>query len=449
MSEKIKTKAGIRKTKTNLLSPRNLLFLFAAFTFTVSTYLAFTQAPFPTPFKAKVFLSKDWWQYPIEQNAFTRLPVITSSISDVFVLPDGKNIWIVGDNGLILHSSDGGKNWQQQSIGAATATQSIDQKQTSDNSSWSFFKQAHAADKIDKTKTQAKTLAKNNEQKRPTRSTIKKRQLDKLKKDSKKPTASSNSNLSPTPPAPPTPALEESNSKLKSSNTPDPSTNLNAVHFSDALNGWVVGDRGTILHTVDGGNSWATQTSGSSRSLNSVQFLDKGLRGWAVGNGTILHTADGGKSWAAQTSGASSWLTSVQFLDKGLRGWTVGNGGTILHTADGGKSWAAQTSGASSWLTSVQFLDKGLRGWAVGDEGTILHTVDGGKSWAAQTSESSSNLESVQFLDKGLRGWAVGREGTILHTVDGGKSWAAQTSGSSSRLRSVQFLDKGLRGWVV
>lgn len=31
---------------------------------------------------------------------------------------------------------------------------------------------------------------------------------------------------------------------------------LEGVYFTDASNGWSVGDNGTIMHTTDGGNNW-------------------------------------------------------------------------------------------------------------------------------------------------------------------------------------------------
>jgi photosystem II stability/assembly factor-like uncharacterized protein len=69
------------------------------------------------------------------------------------------------------------------------------------------------------------------------------------------------------------------------------------VYFADANNGWISGgnnDNGIVLHTADGGNSWTTQYTGAATSLMSVYFTDADT-GWAVGNlGTIIHTTTGG-----------------------------------------------------------------------------------------------------------------------------------------------------------
>jgi photosystem II stability/assembly factor-like uncharacterized protein len=157
------------------------------------------------------------------------------------------------------------------------------------------------------------------------------------------------------------------------------------------------------------------QTSGTTQRLYSVQFAADGQRGWVVGDkGTIRATRDGGETWQAQTSGTTQPLYSVQFAADGQRGWAVGDKGTIRATGDGGETWQAQTSGTTKTLASVRFAADGQRGWAVGGEGTILTTRNGGETWRMQTSGTTKALYSVQFAADGQRGWAVGYGGTIL-----------------------------------
>jgi len=55
-----------------------------------------------------------------------------------------------------------------------------------------------------------------------------------------------------------------------------------------------VGDKGAIIHTVDGGNNWNAQTSGTPSALYGVVFADTNT-GWSVGyGGTIVHTTSHG-----------------------------------------------------------------------------------------------------------------------------------------------------------
>lgn len=55
-----------------------------------------------------------WWVSPIEFNSTLRLPVIEGNLNCIHSTPDGQKIWVAGDGGLILHSSDAGRTWVRQ-----------------------------------------------------------------------------------------------------------------------------------------------------------------------------------------------------------------------------------------------------------------------------------------------------------------------------------------------
>lgn len=80
----------------------------------------------------------------------------------------------------------------------------------------------------------------------------------------------------------------------QSSNSPARSANLVGVSFVDTLNGYIVGQNGVFLRTADGGNSWHLTPHPSEYFLHSVQFATPDL-GWMVGErGAILQTRNGG-----------------------------------------------------------------------------------------------------------------------------------------------------------
>jgi photosystem II stability/assembly factor-like uncharacterized protein len=113
--------------------------------------------------------------------------------------------------------------------------------------------------------------------------------------------------------------------------------------FADTLTGCVVGGddrdfRAVVLRTTDGGVSWtpATVPSGA-RFLRSAYFVSPD-EGWACGrSGTIIHTTDAGQTWASQTTGVDTTLFDIEFAD-GLRGMAAGNS-VVLSTTDGGLTW--------------------------------------------------------------------------------------------------------------
>ena len=61
-----------------------------------------------------------------------------------------------------------------------------------------------------------------------------------------------------------------------------------------------VGSGGQIYQSTDFGVTWNSQTSGTEKYLEGVFFINA-LNGWAVGdNGTIIHTTNGGVSFVQE-----------------------------------------------------------------------------------------------------------------------------------------------------
>jgi photosystem II stability/assembly factor-like uncharacterized protein len=176
----------------------------------------------------------------------------------------------------------------------------------------------------------------------------------------------------------------------------DASNEMLQISFSDRDHGWIVGQKGSILSTDDGGNNWTVQrnlphqmsveaisnvsATGSPDSpapdLYGVYFQDK-RKGWIVGNrATILFTNDGGDTWLpARVQGTlpgdnQTTFTQVQFINNDV-GWIVGKNGNILRSSDGGETWVPQFSGTSQVLYTIA-MDGETSGWAAGAADTLL-----------------------------------------------------------------------------
>lgn len=149
------------------------------------------------------------------------------------------------------------------------------------------------------------------------------------------------------------------------------------IHFTretGSLEAWAVTRGGTIVRrNTNSPTGFDEQTSGVSAHLNAIQMMrsNNAWIGWVAGNnGTILKTVNGGTQWSQQTSGATANLRDVHFVNTD-QGWVVGDGGLILATNNGGASWMPEASGVSEDLFGVFFLNPGL-GFAVGANGRIL-----------------------------------------------------------------------------
>jgi photosystem II stability/assembly factor-like uncharacterized protein len=56
---------------------------------------------------------------------------------------------------------------------------------------------------------------------------------------------------------------------------------LHSVFFVDQNRGWAIGSKGTLLGTIDGGNTWQPKSSSTSDVLRDIFFTDD-QNGWLV-----------------------------------------------------------------------------------------------------------------------------------------------------------------------
>ena len=225
------------------------------------------------------------------------------------------------------------------------------------------------------------------------------------------------------------------------------------VCFADSNIGTAVGYEGIIIRTMDGGDSWTSQASGTGNSLQGVCFYDT-MHGWVVGRDIILYTKDGGNTWIKQDHGRYVSLTGVFCLDTSLV-WAVGSdvadNAAILHTNNGGATWIPQRTGLKTNLFDVFFSNRdtgiAVGGWCNNCTGSplyggyILHTTNGGTTWNVQYHDTSMMGFYGVYLSDICSGVVVGASGTILRTTDGGETWIKQPGGTISDLRDVCFAD--------
>jgi prepilin-type N-terminal cleavage/methylation domain-containing protein len=239
------------------------------------------------------------------------------------------------------------------------------------------------------------------------------------------------------------------------SQTSGTSALLERVHFMDHMNGWVVGDNQTILHTTTGGDGsggWQSQlytpTPGfEGENVVGIDIVDgdppANARGWAVTDyGSILVTSNSGATWTPDPAYSPTWpLLDVDVVTPD-NVWAVGWYGLIVHWD--GSAWTTQRPAddgsdgdfiPAGFLHDVQFLDVN-QGYAVGEPSdpggagpydNVLVTANGGATWSVQGTPTPTGLTGVSFVTP-QKGWAVGIGGpsNIFTTDDGGITWVPQ-----------------------
>jgi photosystem II stability/assembly factor-like uncharacterized protein len=234
--------------------------------------------------------------------------------------PGGKEGWIVGEQGLIMHTSDGGDHWDVQHSKATTALLGV----------------AAVTDKEVSAVGDHGTLLWSND-------------------GGQSWDVTTLNNLT-----------------------------FYGIAFSDPANGWVVGEFQTILHSADGGKTWQVQRGGKVADFTVPPYfvvVPQGDQNVVVAgqSGVYASTKDGGKTWqdgklpsersvyGATAAGATGAAGSV---------WLAGAEGTIFEGAPGAE-WQTKdpTFQDLTAVASSQHL-----GLAVGLGGTIMRTANG-ETW--------------------------------------------------------------------
>ena len=161
--------------------------------------------------------------------------------------------------------------------------------------------------------------------------------------------------------------------------------NFNACCFIDENTGWFVGTPAyaldtSIVKTIDGGNTFFGQVNPNNIKLNAVSFISPNV-GIAVGlENQILYTNDGGTNWVNRSDLVYHRWWSCDIKESG-NAWAVGKDGKVAYSTDFFENWIYQNSGQSGELWKVYFIDDNegwILGGGIGNPGLILHTTSGG-----------------------------------------------------------------------
>ncbi len=298
---------------------------------------------------------------------------------------DDKEGWAVGDEGVVWHSIDGGKNWERQSTGVRASLRSVYFFPQAPNVGWAVGRE-------------------------------------------ELPNGSGGTGV----------LLFTDDGGWKWQRVLlNAMPALNVIRFLDAKTGYVAGDGSDqfpsgVFATKDSGRSWLPVEGPRAPSWLAADFADKGGLALA-GSWNRLATYRGDRMGMADVEALGGRnVRGLHMTTK--RGVAVGQGGLVLLSSNNsGGSWGYANLKVPHEVRETWDFNavhgSGNHFWAAGRPGSVLlHSPDLGDTWEVVRTGQSLPLNGVFFLDD-KRGWAVGELGTILGTTDGGKSWQVQRRG--------------------
>ena len=219
------------------------------------------------------------------------------------------------------------------------------------------------------------------------------------------------------------------------------------IDMWDTLVGWTSGAFTQASRTTDGGITWTFQPIPlpTSAWIYGLSVIDTS-NVLVVGGGpaTIAKTTNGGTSWDVDSSLTNDLVfQGVQGLPSNLS-WVVGQGGVVLKSTNLGILWrvVVNTDISTRTFINLDFINS-QSGWAVGTYGAITHTTNGGTVWQLQKIATQPFLYGVDLPDtqNGQKGWICGEGGLVLATTNAGNGWLQQTSNTTMPLFSLDFAD--------
>lgn len=157
------------------------------------------------------------------------------------------------------------------------------------------------------------------------------------------------------------------------------------VSFTDKNTGWAVGEFATVLNSTDGGQTWKVVSGGNTNDFTigpyfTINFTDpqNGVAGGLAGE--LATTNDGGKTWkpAKLPDQVGAYAVAVDAANKKV--WAGGTGGRAFYQPIGG-AWQEAPRTTFNDLTDIALV--GNEGVMVGLNGTILLTDNAGEQWQA------------------------------------------------------------------
>lgn len=244
---------------------------------------------------------------------------------------------------------------------------------------------------------------------------------------------------------------------------------LYAVEFPTEDIGYIGGDNGTLMKTIDGGITWnQVNIPDYIEHVNNLTFISEDT-GFFANASHMFKTTDGGQSWNATLLNYLSGIDAVYFLNDTI-GFAYGQYNTVYKTTDCGESWTR--------ITSNDFIDCKYQCLRFANQDTgflinhlytpewtykLMRSADGGVVWEEMDiPDEVTDLSSLSVLGSNdiwiaskspyyNSNYWTGKEARVYHTVDGGATWTAHAIGmanSSNAIETIEFFNE-MEGRVI
>lgn len=195
---------------------------------------------------------------------------------------------------------------------------------------------------------------------------------------------------------------------------------LTRVYFSSPTDGWAVGHRGVVLHTIDAGKTWIKEFDGIEAARRTLAYFQAEKTAGRGNPSIVQKQIDAARQLVED--GADKPFLDVYF-ETPSTGYVLGAYDVIFKTFDGGKSWMPWEAHLDN-PDGLHLYAIGRSGgdlYIVGERGLILRSTNDGENFARCASPYEGSFFGLisapnEVVVYGLRGHAYS-------SADQGRTW--------------------------
>lgn len=213
-------------------------------------------------------------------------------------------------------------------------------------------------------------------------------------------------------------------------------TSLNTVSTVSQNVGWIGGNGGVVLRTINGGTNW-TNVTGSpigTAAVYAICGIDANtcLVSTSPGATFVYRTTNGGVNWTQVFTQTGGFIDDIKFQNATtgfMYGDPVGARWSLWKSTNGGATWDStglylpQAGSEAGWNNAMWLVGNNL--WFGTNNTRVYYSTNFGSSWQFGATTGTTNGYSVTFNTGGGIGFAG--QTVAVKSTNGGANWSTFT----------------------